>query len=238
MTPFTIQQTNPTVAVEDQTLNDGEVVIKSVNASENGWIVIHRTNEQTGTFGEVIGQTAINPGVNSNVVVKLDSSASFSPRNGDKLWAMLHVDRGTEGKYEFPGADIPVTNAAGDIVMMPFTVSGATTASVSVSNQAVSNNQVNIALVNAKTVGWIVIHEDNGGQPKVPETIGRSRVMIGSNSNVKITLEKSVTPGAKLWAMLHTDTGIVGAYEFSGTNGIDPPETENSMVVMQSFVVQ
>lgn len=36
---------------------------------------------------------------------------------------MLHVDAGTEGTYEFPGDDGPVT-VDGDVLTMPFMVTG------------------------------------------------------------------------------------------------------------------
>ncbi len=35
------------------------------------------------------------------------------------LWAMLHSDLGVVGKYEYPGADVPVV-IAGKVVMKEF----------------------------------------------------------------------------------------------------------------------
>jgi len=236
MTQFTIQQTNPMVAVSDQMPNDGEVVIEQVKASENGWLVVHAS--QNGAPGTVLGQAPVQVGENLNVVVMLDTMASNAVSSGDTLWAMLHVDRGTEGTYEFPGADVPV-KFDGSVVMMPFVVSGSDIAAVAVSNQTVTNNEVTITLVDARQVGWIVIHEDDNGSPKVPATIGRSRVMIGANNNVKVKLEKNVSKGDRLWAMLHIDNGTIGQYEFNGETGtFDPPAMQGGEIVMRSFVVQ
>ena len=44
--------------------------------------------------------------MNSNVVVEIDAEAATPI-----LHAMLHVDEGEVGTYEFPGPDVPVTVA-------------------------------------------------------------------------------------------------------------------------------
>jgi predicted lipoprotein with Yx(FWY)xxD motif len=41
---------------------------------------------------------------------------------------MLHVDAGIEGEYEFPGDDVPATDADGNVVTPPFTIIGAQSA--------------------------------------------------------------------------------------------------------------
>ncbi len=46
---------------------------------------------------------------------------------GGKLWPMLHIDAGTVGTYEFPGADAPVM-ANGAIVMKQISVTAAAAA--------------------------------------------------------------------------------------------------------------
>ena len=49
-------------------------------------------------------------GTTENVVVMLDE-----PIDPDTpLWAMLHVDEGVQGVYEFPGADVPVEYGRGN----------------------------------------------------------------------------------------------------------------------------
>jgi hypothetical protein len=66
--------------------------------------------------GPVLGETQVISGVSYAIQVKLDKPLE----NTSKLWAMLHVDAGEVGKYEFPGPDKPVL-ISDTIVMMPFT---------------------------------------------------------------------------------------------------------------------
>lgn len=77
----------------------GDVVIDLVKSPEAGWLVIHAGDgEQT---GDVIGYTAVPAGESRNVVVKVSAVPA-------KMVAMLHADKGTTGKYEFPGDDAPL----------------------------------------------------------------------------------------------------------------------------------
>lgn len=109
------QMTTPTVEVNDQPIKNGTVTIARVVATEPGWIVIHA--DKDGKPGPILGKTQVQAGENLNVVVTIDE-AKATPR----LHAMLHVDRGVAGTFEFPGgADVPVK--VGDkIVNVPFNV--------------------------------------------------------------------------------------------------------------------
>jgi hypothetical protein len=106
-------QDTPSVTVTDQDSDGSSVTVDNVVADAAGWIVIHLDNN--GSPGPVIGQSAVEAGDNADVSVSLDPALE-----GDtSLWAMLHVDEGTVGTYEFPGPDVPVRD--GDmIVMTPF----------------------------------------------------------------------------------------------------------------------
>ena len=78
-------------------------------------MVIHADAE--GKPGQVLGKTAVAAGETENVIVMLDRAVE----PGTPLWAMLHVDEGVQGVYEFPGTDGPV-EIDGAVVMVPFTV--------------------------------------------------------------------------------------------------------------------
>ncbi len=109
-----LAQEMPTIEVMDQTVQDNMVTIDRVVADQAGWVVIHI--EQDGKPGPVIGWTAVPAGESTNVMVEIDV-AKATPR----LFAMLHVDAGEMGQYEFPGADVPVK--VGDkVVVKPFNV--------------------------------------------------------------------------------------------------------------------
>ena len=91
----------PSVSVSGQQVQDSNVVIEKVVAAEPGWMVIHA--DVDGKPGTVIGQTAVEVGENSNVVVEIDLEKATPT-----LFAMLHYDAGEVGVYEFPGDDVPV----------------------------------------------------------------------------------------------------------------------------------
>lgn len=90
----------PEVEVKDQEIKDSSVVIAKVVSDGPGWLVIHAQAE--GKPGPVIGYAPVKSGENKDVVVKIDESKAT-----ETLYAMLHVDAGTVGTYEFPGADVP-----------------------------------------------------------------------------------------------------------------------------------
>ncbi len=116
------------------------------------------------------------------------------------------------------------------------------TGSISVEDQAVENNMVTINDLEISQDGWVVIHRDNGsGAPMVPDIISvPKQVSAGESSDVTVELKDGVElqDGETLWAMLHTDDGEIGIYEFDGSNGLDMPVTNMSgAIVMDSFDV-
>ncbi|MFP3853275.1 MAG: hypothetical protein ACLFWD_03155 [Anaerolineales bacterium] len=106
---------SPSVSVSDQEMAEGTVTVDSVTAAQAGWMVIHA--DADGAPGPVIGHAAVDAGTTENVTVEVDSDAATST-----LYAMLHVDTGTEGEYEFPDAD-PPARVDDQIVVQPFEVS-------------------------------------------------------------------------------------------------------------------
>lgn len=76
-----------------------EVVIDLVKTPTAGWLVIHAANGDQP--GDVLGQTAVTAGETIGVKVNV---SEVTPG----MIAMLHVDEGASGVYEFPGADGPL----------------------------------------------------------------------------------------------------------------------------------
>jgi plastocyanin len=109
-----ITSISPSVAVSDQQISGNTVVVSKVVSDGDGWLVIHAEGPD-GKPGTVLGQTAVGSGLNSDVVVQIDQKAATQ-----KLFAMLHVDAGEKGAYEFPGTDVPA-KFNGEIVMQDFT---------------------------------------------------------------------------------------------------------------------
>jgi len=80
-----------------------------------GWIVLH-VNDQ-GNPGKIIGYSSVSGGSNTNIVVNIDSSEATQ-----KLFAMLHIDEGEIGIFEFPGVDAPERHEEGGIVIVPLNI--------------------------------------------------------------------------------------------------------------------
>ena len=109
-----LPEITPSVSVSDQDASSGTVTIDEVIAAQLGWMVIHAGDN--GSPGPVIGFTQVQEGTNSDVSVEIDLDAAT-----ETLFAMLHIDAGTAGEYEFPGDDVP-ERANDAVVVTPFTV--------------------------------------------------------------------------------------------------------------------
>ncbi len=92
----------PAVTVSDQTASDGIVEISEVISKGPGWLVVHA--QADGKPGPILGFTSVADGVNSDVLVEINTANATST-----LYAMLHMDAGEIGTFEFPdGEDGPV----------------------------------------------------------------------------------------------------------------------------------
>ncbi|MBK9945298.1 MAG: LPXTG cell wall anchor domain-containing protein [Kouleothrix sp.] len=122
------RQATDKVVASDQPVVGGAITVANVTAAADGWIVAHL--DEGGKPGKVLGQTLVKAGTNANVQIKLSQAVDV----GAKLWPMLHLDAGTAGTYEFPGPDVPIKDAAGNIVMVQISVTAAPTAPAAPTN--------------------------------------------------------------------------------------------------------
>lgn len=144
----------PSITVSDQAIIDGTVTIDEAVLADGGWMVIHIVVD--GNPGPVIGFAPLEPGANEDVVVDIDV-AQATP----SLIAMLHVDDGTIGDYEFPNADPPLM-LDGEMVIRSFAVSGLEAATeeampvdlVEVTIQGFSFNPGEVTIPVGTTVRW------------------------------------------------------------------------------------
>jgi plastocyanin len=88
--------------------------------------------------------------------------------------------------------------------------------SVTVADQAIVEDSVTIAQVVSDGPGWLVVHTDASGKPG--PVLGYSPVSDGENTNVVVLIDRSDATQT-LYAMLHSDAGTVGIYEFPGSDG-------------------
>ena len=113
-------------------------------------------------------------------------------------------------------------------------------ATLTVEDQGTSNgNMVTIPEAKVSEGSWVVIHRSNesGDGPMVPDIIGKAALESGTNTDVSIDLQESVSDGETLWAMLHEDTGTEGEYEFTGSDSPDQPITVDGEVLTKSFMI-
>ncbi|NGP87691.1 DUF7282 domain-containing protein [Fodinibius halophilus] len=238
--PFSISQTDPAIMADDQVnqSNSGGTFNVDVDAAEEGWIVIHRSNSAGDgpMVPDIIGKAAVDAGSNGTVQVTLNDGESVE--TGEKLWPMLHYDTGTDGEYEFDGQsglDQPVPKD-GSIVLTSFTVQ-ANQSTLTASDQTVMDNSIMVD-VDADADGWVVVHRDAGSGPNVPPIIGKAQIEKGMNTDVKIAFGDSVvSDGEQLWPMVHYDTGTIGEYEFDGQNGLDGPMLVDGNILMTEITV-
>jgi hypothetical protein len=113
-------------------------------------------------------------------------------------------------------------------IVAPF-AAAQTTPGVTVNDQEIVSGTVVVAQVISSGPGWIVIHADQDGQPG--PVIGHSAVIDGENSNVVVDID-TANATQTLYAMLHTDAGQVGTYEFPGPDG---PVQVDGQVVTPAF---
>jgi hypothetical protein len=219
----TAQEVTPSVTVSDQAVEDATVTVDSVVSDGQGWIVIHA--DEDGAPGAVIGQAAVSDGENTDVAVEIDMSQAT-----ETLYAMLHTDSGEMGMYEFPDADPPV-EVDGEIVVQAFTVTGGLRPSVTVMDQAIEDSTVVVPQAISEGPGWMVIHADADGAPG--PVIGNAALSDGVNSDVSVEIDVDAATET-LYAMLHTDSGEMGTYEFPDG---DPPVQVEGNVVVEPFAV-
>ena len=213
------QTATPAVSVSDQAAADGMVMIDEVVAAQDGWLVIHA--QKDGGIGPVIGYAAVTAGSNTYLTVEIDPMAAT-----ETLYAMLHIDEGVKGTYEFPGADGPAL-VDGKPVTPPFMLTNYAdvmamhsmemmAASVTVADQDAADGMVTIGEVVAAQDGWLVIHAQKDGG--IGPVIGHTAVMAGANADVMVEIDPMAATET-LYAMLHIDEGVKGTYEFPGADG-------------------
>jgi len=199
----------PAVEVSDQVILDNRVRVDSVYSDGPGFIVVHADND--GAPGAGVGVKAVPAGWSYGVDI------AISPRNATPvLYAMLHVDDSAVGTYEFgtvEGADGPVMGDNG-MVSPGFKIE-----LVAAYDQWIMDNVLSIPVIITQQDGWLVIHNDNEGGPGAPA--GNVFVPAGVNQDVAVTLDGSQT--ATLFPMMHSDTGVMGEYEFGTVEGADSP---------------
>ena len=103
---------------------------------------------------------------------------------------------------------------------------------VMVADQPVVDGMVTVAKAVSAGPGWMVIHAQADGKPG--PVIGHAALMDGVNENVGVEIDESAATDV-LYAMLHTDAGEMGTYEFPGPDG--PVKDADGNVITPAFNV-
>ncbi len=200
--------TSPDVKAAEQYLIDGTVTVKEVVAPEPGWLVLRLDDgHHAPRLDGVLGTALLRQGVNKNVRIEVHWVVEGVVR----LWAVLHRDTGTPGRFEYEGAGTPdgPVEVEGRTVMTAFSAfeGGAVRESrILVEDQFIADHTVYVDEVYASEPGWLVIHRDNGdNRPRVPGIIAIVPVEEGLNLDVAMPLyaEEVVACGEQIWPMLH-----------------------------------
>ena len=114
-----VDQKNVKLVVSDQD-TAGQIIVAEVSTARDGWISIHKSQADGDIqLPDSIGQARVDSGDSEKVVIDLWDA----PYAGEKLWALLHVDAGDRGTYEFPDKDLAVRKN-GEIVARSFKIKG------------------------------------------------------------------------------------------------------------------
>jgi plastocyanin len=138
----------------------------------------------------------------------------------------------TPGAQPTPAAEVPTvpvqeaTEAPADA-----DAPAAITPSVTVADQAIVDGMVEVARVVSDGPGWLVIHAEQDGNPG--PVLGYSPIAEGESVDVAVMIDPQQATEI-LYAMLHTDAGVVGAYEFPGA---DVPVLVDGQMVSPAFML-
>lgn len=114
-----VQAQEAMIKVMDQKAEGSTIVVESVTAPADGFLVVHAVQDGKPVTPGSHGYAAVKAGENKDVRIELDAA----PMAGAEYVVMLHEDTGEKGKYEFAegmtDVDKPVTQD-GKPVMMTF----------------------------------------------------------------------------------------------------------------------
>ena len=92
------------IVAEDQIVKSDSVLVNMVVAMTQARVAIF--TDENGQPGTVLGYVAVPAGTSNDIKVTINSKKAT-----DKMIAMLTIDAGTIGTFEYPSPDVPVKNA-------------------------------------------------------------------------------------------------------------------------------
>ncbi len=210
------------IVVRAQDVNDGQIVVDSVTAAEDGWLLIRK--DHRGAPRDVIGFVPVHRGTTTNARVDIQTSdVSGNDNITPTLWATLVADPDAVLPFASPGpgitkyASVAVVAFASSIAQGR--ASGASSSSgaakgnnITVRAQATNTGQIVVDSVTATQDGWLLIRQDRQGAPG--NMIGFVPVRRGTTTNARVDIQltdfygdDNITP--TLWATLVADANAL-----------------------------
>ncbi len=216
----------PSISVADQPLtDDGKITIAGVVSTQPGWAVVYAMDD-AGELRQILGTAPVKTGVNKALTLTIDPMQA-----SQTMTAILHVDAGESGKFEYPdGPDTPLQWESG-IIADTFTLDfQVTLPNITVSTQEVGEDSlVTIESVTAPQPGWLVIQADDHG--KLGTVLGSAPLQEGLNRDLTIPIAwREGTP--TLYAVFYVDNGRPQHLDIPGE---DIPLTSNGQPVLEAF---
>jgi glucose/arabinose dehydrogenase len=162
---------------------------------------------------------------------------SFGQDEDLELYVMVSETAGPSGDAGAVYKIVPAGDAAAEGVADTdedtddVTAQATVTPTITVEDQAVEDGMVTVASVTSDGPGWLVIHADDNGAPG--EVLGYTALEDGENMDVVVDIDTDLATET-LHAMLHSDLGVEGTYEFPGD---DAPVQFEGETVHAAFTV-
>lgn len=217
----------PDILVYDQPVIDGQVIIERAISNGPGWVVVHFADEN-GAPGLVIGYAPLEDGLNERIEIELIESA-VTP----VLFTRLHEDTVPGDAFNYPAVDGPLREADG---RLPRAISFNTQAGsylIAADQPLDGDGTITISLIVGPSPLWVVIYNDDEGQPDT--MLARLWLRPGIHRQISIAIDPS-QPTERLHAILHQDGDEPQVFDFP--DGADVPLIRNGAPVAISFQVQ
>ena len=222
------------ISIDTQDVDAGRVVVKSVTASQDGWLLIWK--DANGAPGSLLGYAPVRHGVNMDVAVDLRASGRNASDNiTPTLWASLAPDSNAGLPFAspdpsiMPGSSVALVGfgsqaafaaapaaraAAGQMAGASVASSAPKQNKMTVRRQDAATGRVVVDSVTAAQDGWLLIWNDGNGAPN--SLLGFAPVRQGTTTDVSVDIrltkrngEDNLTP--TLWATLVADPSAMTA---------------------------
>ncbi len=91
----------PTISVSDQSMEAGTVILGPVSMTVDGWLVLYENDGEKP--GQILGYGYLKEGEYREASIPIEDDTYTG-----KVYIVMHVDKGIEVEFEFPGVDMPI----------------------------------------------------------------------------------------------------------------------------------